>query len=82
MKLQLGRDRYSIVIYPHSEAINDVKVLKDKLWSKIGWYNSKNSEAHITINEFSADQYELDFYSRKLEKFCHFQKQQKLFSIS
>ncbi|WP_293788290.1 2'-5' RNA ligase family protein [uncultured Pedobacter sp.] len=78
MQPQLYRDWYSIVVYPHSEAINDVKVLKDTLWSKIGWYASRNSEAHITVIEFSADQYELDFYVRHLEKFCYSQKQQEV----
>ncbi|MEH3114288.1 2'-5' RNA ligase family protein [Pedobacter terrae] len=78
MKRQLYRDWYSIVVYPHSEAINDVKALKDTLWSKIGWYASRNSEAHITVIEFSADQYELDFYIRQLEKFCYSQKQQEV----
>lgn len=78
MKRQLNKDWYSIVVYPHSEAISDVKVLKDTLWSKIGWYASRNSKAHITVIEFSADQYELDFYIRQLEKFCYAQKQQEV----
>ncbi|MGN8056442.1 hypothetical protein ACTJKN_09215 [Pedobacter sp. 22163] len=78
MDLKLKKDRYSIVVYPHREAINDVKVLKDILWYKVGWYNSRNSEAHITIIEFSADHYELGFYKKCIEKICSSQRPQEV----
>jgi len=78
MDLKLKKERYSIVVYPHREVINDVKVLKDILWSKVGWYNSRNSEAHITIIEFSADHYELGFYKKCIEKICSSQRPQEV----
>ncbi|ARS39330.1 hypothetical protein CA265_06555 [Sphingobacteriaceae bacterium GW460-11-11-14-LB5] len=74
MDLKLKKDRYSIVVHPHQEAINDVKVLKDILWFKIGWYNSRNSEAHITIMMFWADQYELECCKKRIEKICRSQR--------
>jgi hypothetical protein len=72
------RDTYSIVVYPQDVTIDEVKVLKDILWSKIGWYNSRNSKAHITIIMFLADQYELSFYKRCIERICRSQRAQKV----
>ena len=40
--------------------------MKELLASKIGWYNSKNSLAHITINEFERDEKELENVKVKL----------------
>jgi len=78
MDLKLKKDRYSIVVYPQNETIDEVKVLKDLLWSRIGQYASRNSEAHVTIIEFWADQYELEFYKRRIEKICHSQRPKKV----
>ncbi|MBT2561728.1 hypothetical protein J7E50_12875 [Pedobacter sp. ISL-68] len=72
------RDTYSIVVYPQNETIDEVKVLKDILWSKIGWYNSRNSKAHITIIMFLADQYELGFYKKCIERICRLQRAQEV----
>jgi len=74
MDLKLKKDRYSIVVYPHREAINDVKVLKDILWYKVGWYNSRNSEAHVTIAIFEANNREFDFYISYVKDFCYAEK--------
>lgn len=46
---------YSIVIHPSEDIIALVKTMKEELAEAIGWFNSKNSIAHITINEFEAD---------------------------
>jgi hypothetical protein len=78
MDLKLKKERYSIVVYPQTETIDEVKVLKDLLWSKIGWYASRNSAAHVTIIEFLADQYELAFYKRCIEKICRSQSPQEV----
>lgn len=78
MNLKLNRDWYSVVVYPHPEVINEVAVMKDKFAAKIGWYASRNSKAHITVIAFIADQYELAFYIRQIEKFCYSQKQQEV----
>ncbi|MFD1604685.1 2'-5' RNA ligase family protein [Flavobacterium artemisiae] len=42
--------------------------MKDILRSKIKWYNSCNSEAHITICEFEIEESELDAIKQKLIK--------------
>jgi 2'-5' RNA ligase len=51
--------KYSIVIAPPQAGIDYGAQLKDELNSKIGWYNSRNSKAHVTIIEFTADEDEL-----------------------
>jgi hypothetical protein len=78
MDLKSNRDWYSIVVYPQREIINRVRSLKDALAAKIGWYASRNSEAHITINIFLADQFELDFYKKCIEKICRSQRVYKV----
>lgn len=57
---QVMKNLYSVVIAPPLEEIEYVAQLKNELYSKIGWYNSKNSKAHITILEFTADDDELE----------------------
>jgi len=74
MDLKFKKDRYSIVVYPHREVIGDVRVLKDRLWSKVGWYHSRDSEAHVTIALFEANKRELDFYIAYTEDFCYAEK--------
>lgn len=78
MDLKFKKDWYSIVVYPQTEIIDEVSGLKDILANKIGWYASRNSKAHITVIAFMADQYELAFYIRQIEKFCYSQKQQEV----
>ncbi|MDQ0966455.1 hypothetical protein QFZ20_001858 [Flavobacterium sp. W4I14] len=78
MDLKLKKDRYSIVVYPQRKSINEVSVLKNTLAEKIGWYSSRNSEAHVTIIEFSADYYELVFYKKCIEKICSSQRPQEV----
>jgi 2'-5' RNA ligase len=59
--------RYSIVIRPTANIINKVKEMKNMLRQAIGgFFNSVNSEAHITLFEFHA--YETD-YPMLLEEF-------------
>lgn len=58
---------YSVVFYSKT-LIEPVKKLKDFLRSKIDWYNSCNSEAHITICEFKIDDSQLDSIKQKLSK--------------
>lgn len=78
MSLRLAKDWYSVVIYPEAKMIDQVADLKTQLANRIGWYASSNSIAHITVNEFMADQYELAFYIKQIEKFCYTQKQQEV----
>jgi 2'-5' RNA ligase len=52
--------KYSLIIAPPQKGIEYVNKLKDELNSKIGWYHSRNSKAHITIVEFTADEDEVE----------------------
>ena len=61
---------YSIAIYPPEDVIDSIKTMKELLASKIGWFNSKNSVAHITICEFKITEKELARIKTKLLKIC------------
>ncbi|SFI99207.1 2'-5' RNA ligase family protein [Myroides guanonis] len=47
-------DKYSIVFQPNENLVELVRAMKLELAEEIGWYNSKNSLAHISIVEFKA----------------------------
>lgn len=61
-------NRYSIIIHPEDSIIELFKSYKDTLFSKIGWFGSRNSIAHITILEFEAAEIELPDVIEKLVK--------------
>lgn len=65
-------ERYSVVLHPSSEVITEVKQMKEKLADAIGWYNSKNSLAHITLNEFEAAESELTNIRNHLNSICQY----------
>ncbi|MGE6355254.1 2'-5' RNA ligase family protein [Flavobacterium sp. NPDC079362] len=60
--------KYSVVIHPSEEIIQIIKTMKEGLASRIGWFNSKNSVAHITICEFKIDDSQIDKFKQKLGK--------------
>lgn len=60
--------KYSVAIYPSQEVIDSVKIMKEYLKSKIEWYNSCNSVAHITICEFTIAESQIDSIKKKLFK--------------
>lgn len=60
--------KYSVAIHPSEDIINHIKTMKEELASKIGWFNSKNSVAHITICEFTIDETQLEKFKQKLLK--------------
>mgnify|MGYP003612314309 CR=1 FL=1 len=62
--------KYSVAIYPSEEVIAFIKKMKDDLKSKIDWYNSCNSTAHITICEFVLTEAEVAKIKTKLFKVC------------
>lgn len=64
---------YSVVVYPKAEIINDVKVLKNTLARYVGWFGSRNAEAHITLAEFYADPNEFIFRMLSVKRFCYSQ---------
>lgn len=65
--------KYSIVIAPPQDGICYVDKLKNELNTKIGWYNSRNSKAHLTIIEFTADDYELEEVISALKKITSYE---------
>ena len=52
-------NKYSIAFIPDDIVIDEVKKIKLQLADKIGWFNSKNSLAHITICEFTSNEIEI-----------------------
>ncbi len=68
--------RFSVVIQPCDLCIVQVQQMKEELASEIGWYNSKNSLAHITVNEFEKDEKELEQIKHKLSDIAKFLKAQ------
>ena len=65
--------KYSIVIAPPETGIDYVASLKEELNGIIGWYNSRNSKAHITISEFTADKDELVKIMAKLKEIASYE---------
>lgn len=65
--------QYSIAFMPPASQIAYVKSKKDALFTTIGWYHSRNSQAHITVLEFEIPEhkehklYEVVAY---LKRFC------------
>ncbi|MES2239221.1 MAG: 2'-5' RNA ligase family protein [Bacteroidota bacterium] len=64
------QNRYSLVISPSENNIAEVKAMKEALTKEIGWYHSKNSLAHITINEFMASDSEIESIKKQLSNIC------------
>lgn len=60
--------RYSLVIHPHKDIIELFKVYKDILFSKVEWFHSRDSIAHITILEFEATENEAKTVIEKIMK--------------
>lgn len=59
---------YSIVLHPSDAIVSKIKTMKETLSEKIGWFNSKNSLAHITIGEFTATDIQLENIKKQLAK--------------
>ncbi|MDI9310845.1 MAG: 2'-5' RNA ligase family protein [Limnohabitans sp.] len=68
----------SVIIHPSDEIIEEVRLMKETLASKIGWYHSKNSLAHITINELETNESELEKIKRKLSTISRYLKTQEV----
>ncbi|WP_413998021.1 2'-5' RNA ligase family protein [Flavobacterium sp. W1B] len=64
------QNRYSIVISPPDTIIVLVKLMKEQLAEEIGWFHSKNSLAHITINEFMTTEIEIESIKKQLTAIC------------
>ena len=61
--------RYSVIIHPPESVINEVRILKQKLQDRIGWYPSCNSLAHITFNLFSGHETTLAHWEEYVASF-------------
>lgn len=70
--------KYSLVIAPPKIGIEYVDELKDELHAKIGWYNSRNSKAHVTIVEFTANEDELDEIITHIKEIACYEKRMHL----
>jgi hypothetical protein len=64
------KGKYSFAVCPPDETVAWFREKKDELASHIGWYPSKNSAAHITINVFEADDKELVYWKKYASEFC------------
>ncbi|MES2811057.1 MAG: 2'-5' RNA ligase family protein [Bacteroidota bacterium] len=71
-------NRYSLIIQPSPEVVAEVALLKNQLETAIGWYNSKNSLAHITINEFEAPTNELEKIKNHITSITDFLKENEV----
>lgn len=69
----LDQQKYSIVIAPPQTGLNYVDHLKDELNGAIGWYHSRNSKAHVTISEFTADEDELAKVTAQLKEIASYE---------
>lgn len=61
-------EKYSIVFMPSDAVIEEVKKMKLQLAEKIGWYNSKNALAHITICEFHSTEIEIEIIKKQIDR--------------
>lgn len=64
--------QYAIAFHPSEEIIEKVKEIKLDLATKIGWYNSKNSVAHITISKFKLHSSKLEIINKQLQNTCKY----------
>ena len=61
-------DKYSIVFQPNENLIELVRAMKLELAEEIGWYNSRNSLAHISIVEFKAQVDEISRIHKQISR--------------
>lgn len=73
-----AKQQYSIVILPPQEGIDYVANLKNQLNAKIGWYNSRNAKAHVTICEFTAEPDELGSIMADLKEIVSYESPRHL----
>jgi 2'-5' RNA ligase len=64
--------KYSVIFHPSEAVIEAVKELKEQLNTKIGWFPSKNSLAHITICEFDYDFPTYENIKSRITTYCRY----------
>jgi len=63
-------DQYSVAVCPPVHIVDAVREMKTELFNKIKWFHSKNTEAHITVNVFGAEENEVVTWEKYLAAFC------------
>ncbi len=71
-------EKYAVVIMPPLSEIEYVRKLKEELNAAIGWYHSKNAEAHISILEFQATETEIIKIIHHLRKVASYEREMHL----
>lgn len=67
------KHKYSFAICPPAETVEWGRAQKDLLAARIGWYPSRNSEVHLTINVIMVDEEELLLWKKYVREFCGMQ---------
>ena len=65
-------NKYSICFLPDQRTIEQITQMKLALADHIGWFNSKNAIAHITIAEFQANQGQIEQLTNILSRNCQY----------
>lgn len=65
--------KYSVVFHPSETVLEAVKLLKEQLSAKIGWFPSKNSLAHVTICEFDCEDITYEIIKSRISEYCRYQ---------
>lgn len=74
-------NRYSLCFQPDDATIEIVRQMKLQLADHIGWYNSKNSLAHMTISKFQTDSMGVNKIAQLVRQQCStFKPTQVLFN--
>ncbi len=63
-------NKYSLCFQPNQKIIEQVRNMKLALGDEIGWYNSKNSLAHLTIAEFTASEKDVARMHQQIKRCC------------
>ncbi len=61
-------NKYNLAIYPSEPILDLIKSMKMDLAKQVGWFHSKNSVAHITICNFTAENEEIGFIKDQLKQ--------------
>jgi len=71
--------KYSLVFQPYEKEVDYIKVLKYKLAEEIGWFASKDAQAHLSIAEFYADEQALQQVIKYLQEVVRTEKRQYVY---
>ena len=72
-------EKYSFVFQPCEKVIEVVKSIKESLKTKIGWFSSCHSLAHITICEYHADMDDLSHIKKQVAEVLKYEHSQYVY---